>query len=280
MFVDLDVGQGQITVPGALAATPVTRPIGIEDGYPVSMPLVFYYGRTDLGSNGALFTTLVQRMADVLSEQCEMDPEALTAGQIINTCGWVDGEGYDLLVKAIEALRVDIVLVLGDERLSSMLSSDVGGGNINIVKLQKSGGVVTRDKGFRRKCRMARVREYFYGPKNHLSPDSRTVQFSEVDIYVVGSGSQADQTALPIGAQSELDPLSLRKVALGMELTHTILVITFAESPEALLSSNAAGFLYVQEVDLQNERLTVLAPCPGQLPGRLLLAGDVKWLEH
>ena len=30
---------------------------------------------------------------------------ALTAGQIINTCGWVDGEGYDLLVKAIEALR-------------------------------------------------------------------------------------------------------------------------------------------------------------------------------
>ena len=93
--------------------------------------------------------------------------------------------------------------------------------------------VVTRDKGFRRKCRMARVREYFYGPKNHLSPDSRTVQFSEVDIYVVGSGthyrrlrlkyqfvlcvyigSQADQTALPIGAQSELDPLSLRKVSL------------------------------------------------------------------
>ena len=94
MFVDLDVGQGQITVPGALAATPVTRPIGIEasssdrlmiymrlinlqDGYPVSMPLVFYYGRTDLGSNGALFTTLVQRMADVLSEQCEMDPEGM-----------------------------------------------------------------------------------------------------------------------------------------------------------------------------------------------------------
>jgi len=105
MFVDLDVGQGQITVPGALAASPVTKPIGIEvtqcqdsppriaypsdltvplqDGYPVSMPLAFFYGRSNLGDNPKLFTSLIQRMAAVLDEQCEMDPDG---EPFLNTC--------------------------------------------------------------------------------------------------------------------------------------------------------------------------------------------------
>ena len=54
------------------------------------------------------------------------------------------------------------------------------------------------------------------------------------------------------------------------------------ELPNSSFSrSNSDGGLVAgrQEVDLQNERLKVLSPCPGQLPGRFLLAGEVKWLE-
>jgi polyribonucleotide 5'-hydroxyl-kinase len=36
-YVDLDVGQGTITAPGCLAATPVETPIDVEEGYPVQV---------------------------------------------------------------------------------------------------------------------------------------------------------------------------------------------------------------------------------------------------
>ena len=41
----------------------------------------------------------------------------------------------------LDAGRVDVVVVLSDERLNSMLSTDLGADNIKIVRLQKSGGV-------------------------------------------------------------------------------------------------------------------------------------------
>lgn len=39
---------------------------------------------------------------------------------------------------------------------------------------------------------------------------------------------------------------------------------------------NAAGFIYVQDVDLAKGTLTVLSPCAGPLPSGLLLAGSFK----
>jgi hypothetical protein len=36
-YVDLDVGQGTVTAPGCLAATPIETPIDIEEGYPVQV---------------------------------------------------------------------------------------------------------------------------------------------------------------------------------------------------------------------------------------------------
>lgn len=43
-----------------------------------------------------------------------------------------------------------------------------------------------------------------------------------------------------------------------------------------LLPLNVAGYVYVTEVDIVRNTLTYLAPCPGQLPGKFLLAGSFK----
>ena len=40
MFVDLDVGQGRITLPGVIACLAVDRPVDIEEGFNVGAPLV------------------------------------------------------------------------------------------------------------------------------------------------------------------------------------------------------------------------------------------------
>ena len=45
------------------------------------------------------------------------------AGLIINTMGFVEGLGYELLLHAITALRADVVLVLGQERLFNQLKT-------------------------------------------------------------------------------------------------------------------------------------------------------------
>lgn len=44
---------------------------------------------------------------------------------VINTMGWVDGLGYELLLHAVAALRADVVLVVGQDRLYSQLSSEL-----------------------------------------------------------------------------------------------------------------------------------------------------------
>ncbi|EEC72748.1 hypothetical protein OsI_06378 [Oryza sativa Indica Group] len=43
-YVDLDIGQGSITIPGCISATPIEKPIDIVDGIPLEMPLAYFYG--------------------------------------------------------------------------------------------------------------------------------------------------------------------------------------------------------------------------------------------
>lgn len=45
-FVDLDIGQGSITIPGCIAATPIEMPIDPVEGIPLEMPLVYCFGHT------------------------------------------------------------------------------------------------------------------------------------------------------------------------------------------------------------------------------------------
>jgi hypothetical protein len=85
-------------------------------------------------------------IAQVLAQRKEDEG----SGVIVNTMGWVDGEGYRLLVHSAKALRVNVVLVLGQDRLHSELDRDLAGSGVDVVKLAKSGGVVTRQREFRK----------------------------------------------------------------------------------------------------------------------------------
>lgn len=71
--------------------------------------------------------------------------------------------------------------------------------HVTIVKLSKSGGVVVREPSLRKATRTARVREYFYGPRNDLQPHSQTVAFRDLAVFRIGGGPQAPNSALPIG---------------------------------------------------------------------------------
>ena len=72
------------------------------------------------------------------------------------------------------------------------------------MKLPSSPGAVPRNTDYRRKSRMQRVREYFYGPKNDMSPHSSSARFDELQVYRVGGAPRAPSSALPIGAEALL----------------------------------------------------------------------------
>jgi polyribonucleotide 5'-hydroxyl-kinase len=95
-------------------------------------------------------------MISILSKQVhsrlEKDVDAKSSGIIVNTCGWIDGAGYDVIVQIIKEFHIDVVLVMNNDKLYSTLmssSNEIFSSLPNnskpvVVKLPSSGGVVHR----------------------------------------------------------------------------------------------------------------------------------------
>lgn len=283
VVVDLDLGQGGLTPPGTLAALPLDAPLPPHGGVPLDLALVYFYGAPSPGDNPELFTHCVGRLAAALDARATAAPQTRAAGCVINTCGWVDGLGKSLLVEAAAALRADVVLVLGAERLHAELCATFAsaGRRVDCVALRKSGGVVVRPVEARRAARSQRTREYFYGPSSgpHLSPHAGSARFDDLRVYRVGGGPRAPPSALPVGAAPAAHPLRVAPVQPGVELLHALLGVSHAAEPGELLTANCAGFIAVTDVDTQQRRISFLAPAPGPLPGKFLLLGSIKWLD-
>lgn len=279
-FVDLDIGQGSITIPGCIAATPIEMPIDPVEGIPLEMPLVYFYGHTSPSNNVELYKVLVKELAGILERQFAGNAESRAAGMVLNTMGWIEGVGYDMLLHAIRTFKADVVLVLGQEKLCSLLRDVLKGEpKVDVVKLQRSGGVVSRPVKFRQKSRSNRIREYFYGLTNDLSPHSNISNFSDLFVYRVGGGPQAPRSALPIGAEPAADPTRVVAVNINRDLLHAVLAVSFAKEPDEIISSNVAGFIYVTDIDIQRKKITYLTPSAGELPSKYLIMGTLTWLE-
>ena len=63
------------------------------------------------------------------------------SGCIINTCGWIKGQGYQSLLHTAQAFEADVVLVLDSERLYNDLKRDLPD-FVNIILQPKSPGKV------------------------------------------------------------------------------------------------------------------------------------------
>ncbi|KAL0696999.1 hypothetical protein Bca4012_064179 [Brassica carinata] len=254
-FVDLDVSQGSVSIPGSVAATPIETPLDPVEGFPLDMPLVCYYGHTKPGTNVALYKATVKELAGVLERQFLGNPESRAAGMVINTMGWSDG---------------------------SIVTVSMSKTNLDVVELQKSGGVVAKNSEFRKLARSCRIREYFYGPSKELSPYAYTCSFGDVKVFRIGGGPQAPRSALPIGSDPVSDPLKVTPVTVSIDerdLLHSVLAVSYAQEPDQIVSTSVSGFVYVTEVNVQKKTLTYIAPSQGTLPSKFLVAGSLSWLE-
>ncbi|XP_046387891.1 protein CLP1 homolog [Ischnura elegans] len=278
VFVDLDVGQGQISVPGTIGALLVERPATVEEGFSQQAPLVYHYGHKSPGNNPALYNMLVSRLAEVIQERMSSNRKANASGVIINTCGWVKGDGYRQLTHVAQAFEVDVILVLDQERLFNELVRDMPS-FVKVVFLPKSGGVVERSQATRAEARDSRVKEYFYGLRSRLYPHSFDVRFSDVRVCKIGAPSLPD-SCMPLGMKAEDNMTKLVSVTPGTNLLHHLLAVSFAASlDEDVIQSNVAGFVCVTNVDMERQLMTVLSPQPRPLPKTLLLLSDIQFMD-
>nr|XP_023020553.1 protein CLP1 homolog [Leptinotarsa decemlineata] len=278
IFVDLDVGQGHISIPGTIGALMIERPASIDEGFSQEAPLVYNFGDKTPGSNITLFNMLVQQLAGAVKERLEVNKRTRSSGAIINTCGWTKAEGYKQLLSSAKCFEVDVIFVLDQERLYNELVRDVP--NFNVVFLPKSGGVVERSKRVRGEARDQRTREYFYGtPSDSLYPHSFDVKFFEVKIFKVGAPA-LPESCLPLGMKADDHMTKLVLLSPNAGLLHHILAVSVSEKTyNEVVSSHVAGFVCVTNVDTERQILTLLSPQPKPLPNHILVLSKLQFMD-
>lgn len=122
----------------------ITAAAAEQEGFANVTPLVYFHGSVGPKDNVELYKALVDTMATRINERLSRDIDAQSSGIIVNTCGWIDAEGYDLLLHAIKAFSIDIVLVMNHDKLYSNLVTSLDPAVTTTVKLPRSGGVVQR----------------------------------------------------------------------------------------------------------------------------------------
>ncbi|KAL1205430.1 CLP1-like protein 5 [Cardamine amara subsp. amara] len=239
-FVDLNVGQSSTTIPGTISATSIQKPMDPILGFPIDKALVHYFGHTTPNITcGRTCPRIRRRVWQFAKNAVSQD-----SGMVIDTMGWIDGPGYELLLHAIRTFNASVVIVLGQEEklVNDLKNSFKFKKNLQILNLEKSSGVFYRNSQFRKTSRNLNIQNYFYGARNDLTAYTKTVKFSDVQVYRI------------------------------------VLAISYAKQPNQIISSIVAGFVCITDVDIGVEKITYISPSAAELPSKILILGTLTWL--
>lgn len=73
IYVDVDVGQGNISIPGTIGSLLIERPAAAEEGFSQLAPFVFHFGNKSPDDNNELYKILTSKLADVTMERLQVD---------------------------------------------------------------------------------------------------------------------------------------------------------------------------------------------------------------
>jgi polyribonucleotide 5'-hydroxyl-kinase len=85
-------------------------------------PLVTFHGSSSQ-IHPTLYKAQVDHLATSIHKRLQQDDYANASGIIVNTNGWIRDEGYELLLHTVTALDISVILVIGHDRLYSLLTT-------------------------------------------------------------------------------------------------------------------------------------------------------------
>uniref|UniRef100_A0AC35UCA1 Protein CLP1 homolog n=1 Tax=Rhabditophanes sp. KR3021 TaxID=114890 RepID=A0AC35UCA1_9BILA len=279
LYVELDVGQGNISVPGTLAALFMETTADILDDYNTKANVTIHFGHTSPASNFDLFKNCLKTLSDLVHRKSMSSNKINASGIIINTCGWVEGEGYESLKIAAQEFEVKSIVVVEHERLYHRLKRDIPA-FVNIQSVEKSSGIEARNSDTRRNARTNFINRYFYGSSNfRLSPHSFPINFSDVVLAKIGT-EPLPESCLPYGMKVENSKTKVVTIPLTASLKDHILAVTppGTLADQSLLTTPVAGYVCVTSVDMEKKVLNVLSPQPS-LHNKVLIWSDVTFID-
>ncbi|CAB9509507.1 Polyribonucleotide 5'-hydroxyl-kinase Clp1 [Seminavis robusta] len=331
LWVDLDPADNGVSVPGTLAAVPMAGDSAVVETYatggiPIgTTPLVLFHGTTTLQPElyKAQVTALADKIQLRLDAQKDVQPDEnnnpgaapnffneRSSGIIVNTNGWIQDEGFQLLLHTINVMKITVVLIMGHDRLYSMMSNHIKkiadtAVKPKIIKLPRSGGTVSREAAFLRQARSRSMKRYFYGDMveptqqqqqgatttttrvPQLTPFLNQIPFKELTLYKL-SAIALSASLLPVGMGQSTDSIQVQEVELSESLQHALVAVCHPHAVAAyqksgrardLFQAGAAGFCAIERVVMDTDTVHLLCPCAGNLPSKTLLLGDITWME-
>ncbi|KAJ9125374.1 hypothetical protein QFC22_000334 [Naganishia vaughanmartiniae] len=209
--------------------------------------LGWYIGTSELSGTGGtgtrtcfpLWRKIVASMQDAWEQRREKDEICRSSGLFIDTpssmtlptLGAAKGSTvrYGLVREVAEAFDVDVLIVIGNEKLTIEMQKLFSKNGVTVISAPKSGGVVELDDHYRNRIKSQQTKTYFYGEpplpplltnlpgrmvaiEASLHPHSFTVSWDDLEIYRIGEETAAPSSALPMGSTRALSATRLTRV--------------------------------------------------------------------
>jgi polyribonucleotide 5'-hydroxyl-kinase len=264
----------------------------------MKMPLTYFFGHLSPKADRSLYDSLASEMASKINERLGNDSDSNASGVIIDTFAWSDEADLDSILHVQREFAVDVIFVT-DDRLFSSLKPRLEHSPVVVVKLARSGGVVTRDHATRLRKRKNQIDSYFYGKKDgddetrKLTPHRKELKFRTpvsdgLAVWKLGQPPISEAMA-SYGTSTRQDPKEYLSITPSNDLSHSVLAVLQPSQKNSTQESGiadgigkpttyvCAGFIYV--VQFQSDGIIALVPSPSDLPSNDVIFGSIKWLD-
>lgn len=288
MLVNLDPTNPVFSPPGSLVGASVSHILDIEDGFGLSpingpaathheQPLVYAFGLQDPAESPSFFSHLVSKLAKGIDERLTKDFSVANSGMVIDTpdsFSDVDDERkLKLVTHCVSSFRINAILVIGKERLTSklqkLLSKDT-----RILNISQSGGLTEDDSAFDRQLQRKAISEYFFGnARQTLSPFTVTVSLSSIVVY---RPLEVNEMTATNGDEF------FTRVEPSAVLQNCLLAVANAEptdSSAVIANAETLGYVHVVEADETRKIVKLLLPVPGTAPKKAFILGSFRYHE-
>ncbi|KAL9890216.1 protein CLP1 homolog [Glossina fuscipes fuscipes] len=272
LYVNINVGRGAIPI-GGVIGTSVVEQFGIEGGFWKEGSPMYHFGCITPRSDYNLFRTLTKKVAKTTLESMNAKKTVKYSGVVINTCGWLEEDGYNNLIEIAKVFNVNIIFVSDEEPLYQKLLQDMPS-YVEVVLLPKMWGASPDNKVVHTKTRNWQINKYFYGPNLSLTPFSFVIKFADLKLYSINSCKPLEGKKKKTKKSNEVQ---LNAINPTPALIHHVLNISDAESTEDdVLGTPLVGIVFVSEVNMKQKFIKVISPKLCFVPNKLVLYSKVK----
>ncbi|ODV87803.1 hypothetical protein CANARDRAFT_26008 [[Candida] arabinofermentans NRRL YB-2248] len=320
LLINLNPRSSQFVIPGSLTATPISDMFNVENMslgetittgpsfYHQKQPIVETFGMEKYQDNVKLYRYLIHQLSKTVKTRFENDSRVAESGLIIDTPAFTISD-HQLIQELINWFDINVLVVIGNERLLFDLKKKLYYPELELVKVNKSSGCVDKDDRFERELQQRSIKEYFYGIESlQLSPYTITLNLSDLiflkpkeveDVnmsFLGGDQDEDDNDTNSVENVSFNRLLERLKEPSSDNLANAILALADDSNVEinkylnnlqpdetlieAVLKSSTLGFCYVLHCDDAKKKIKLLIPSPvQQLPTKTLILTQYRYHE-